>query len=150
MQHTQLAGMRTKSPLAKLSLVLLLSLLTSCVVPTRMSDVKVKQQLTQITQSTAKATRQWLALHPGQAYRLAVLDGSTAFLTYTHIALNENLFASSVMSQALDTDWKVAKQTAAFLNQLWFYERHHNFSRSLVSRAIVQGIEDATKAGIRV
>ena len=29
-------------------------------------------------------------------------------------------------------------------------ERHHNFSRSLVSRAIVQGIEDATKAGIRV
>ena len=115
-----------------------------------MSDAKVKQQLTQITQSTANATRQWLALHPGQAYRLAVLDGSKVFLTYTHIALSEHLFASSIMSQALDTDWQVAKQTAAFLNGLWFYERHHNFSRPPVSRAIVRGIEDGTKAVIRV
>jgi hypothetical protein len=115
-----------------------------------MSDATVKQQMTQITQSTAKATRQWLALHPGRTYRLAVLNGSKLFLTYTHIALSENLFASSILYQALDTDWNVAKQTAAFLNELWFYERHHNFSRSLVSRAIVQGIQDATKAGIRV
>src|SRR5258708_12145602 len=64
---------------------------------TMMSDSQVKQELARIRQSTAVATRRWLARHPGRPYRWAVLAGSGAFTDYTHIDLSPALFASSII-----------------------------------------------------
>ncbi len=89
-----------------------------------MSDSQVKQELARIRQSTAVATRRWLARHPGRPYRWAVLAGSGAFTDYTHIDLSAGLFASYIISHDPDTDWEVAKQTGKFLQELWFYEQN--------------------------
>ncbi len=91
---------------------------------TMMSDSQVKQELARIRQSTAVATRRWLARHPGRPYRWAVLAGSGAFTDYTHIDLSAGLFASYIISHDPDTDWEVAKQTGKFLQELWFYEQN--------------------------
>src|SRR5260370_5068386 len=76
---------------------------------TMISDSQVKQELARIRQSTAVATRRWLARHPGRPYRWDVLAGRGAFTAYTHIDLSAGLFATYLISPDPDTDWEAAK-----------------------------------------
>jgi hypothetical protein len=125
------------------STILLIALavgLAACVEnegPVMMSATQVQTEIARIRLASANITRSWLARHRSHIYRMALIEGAGAFNEYDYIDLNAGVFTSYILGHDMDiTDFEVARNTARFLANLWFYE---NGAEGMMNKRLVRG-----------
>jgi hypothetical protein len=83
------------------------------------ADAQHQQLLANERQTTPTVVRHWLARHPAHGFRSALIDGSGAAVDFSEIEFTAGLFESYIMTNDLEINLEVARETAQFLQELF-------------------------------